>query len=136
MSEQPAQDWPDDLPRFAESFRILIDHPKWDRVRLLNGDWTHAMLWLKVRQDFCPLLAHAGRLGFIACTSPIGVHTREELRAYYGNDDFPAIYWHWRNGAWQWPDDAYCAQFAAYRGVSVALMKLSRNQDVPAELRS
>ena len=86
--------WPDELPRFAEAFRILIDHPTCHDVRLLTSEWMMAMgAWPRVSQDFLPLLAKAGRIGIIVSTAPRH-HTDFSLKVWYGDKDAPEVFWH------------------------------------------
>ena len=116
--------WPLALPRFAESFRICIDHPKYLDTRLLTGDWEYATLWMRGRSDFLPQLHKAGRLMFIASTVPVGYHHgRNALREYYGDPEYPALYWHWRDTGWDGPTDELCQRWIDRRNASLRLYK-------------
>jgi hypothetical protein len=96
-SQNPA-DWPQDLPRFAESFRVFIDHPEW-HSRMMTGAWEHDAGFQRFIQDSAPILGKAVPLGFIASTVPALEHGRE--REYYGTANPPTVFWHWVDGEWK-----------------------------------
>lgn len=122
-----AHDWPKELPRFAESFRVFIDHPTHD-TRLLTSEWEMDGMFARCAADFCPLLAKAGRLGFIACTVPALEHGHE--REYYGTENPPTVYWHWAGGKWVAQTTAEgIAEYCARRKVPVALFDVPRSQE-------
>lgn len=85
--------WPDQLPRFAEAFRVFIDDPQHKATRLLTGEWQMACLWTRVSSDFLPRLALAGRISIIATTAP-RYHSDYSTKEWYGDTDYPVIYWH------------------------------------------
>lgn len=110
---------PSTLPRFAESFRVLVDHPEYD-TRMLTSEWEHASGFLRFVQDFLPHIARAGRIGFIASTVPALAH--HDMVAYYGEAHPPMVVWWWRNGAWECKHtqeaiSAYCRK----RGIPITL---------------
>jgi hypothetical protein len=86
--------WPVELPRFAEAFRVIIDHPDYADIRLLTGEWQMAAgAWPRMSQDVLPLLARAGRIGIIATTEPCyGMDYSTER--WYGDKNYPVVYWH------------------------------------------
>lgn len=90
MQELPAQ-----LPRFAESYRIYIDDEHGSRM--LISEWMSALGPYRMLRDFCPRLAKAGTLRFICSTRhDHGV----SLKDYYGDADYPVVYWIWACSAW------------------------------------
>lgn len=88
-----SQLWPTELPRFAEAFRVLIEHPDYPNIRLLTGEWQMDSMWSRASADFFPHLARAGRIGIIATTEPRH-HSDYCTKSWYGDKDYPAVYWH------------------------------------------
>ena len=85
--------WPKTLPRFAQAYRVCLDHPTYANTRILTSEWQMATFYHKAESDFFPLLAKAGKIGIIACTAPR--HYRDYSTAsWYGDKDYPEIFWH------------------------------------------
>ncbi len=121
------------LPRFAESFRVLINHPRFDH-RLVTGEWERANGWARCIADVVPHLVKAGRLGFIASTVPALEHGNEAR--YYGIANPPSIFWHWKNDAWQCQQTReWIVKYCAWRRLSVEVFDLPLGADVPWDLR-
>jgi hypothetical protein len=86
--------WPQELPRFAEAFRIVIDHPTYANTRLLTSEWqTAAGAWPKMSGDTLPLLAKAGRIGVIVTTAPRN-QNGYNAEEWYGESAYPEVFWH------------------------------------------
>lgn len=121
-----SQKLPEDLPRFAESWRIYIDTEHGDRM--LISEWMRALAPYRTLRDFCPQLAKAGKLGFICSTLP---DPESGPQAYYGDANYPVVYWIWKDGAWALhagnPDE-YCAR----RGVRRDVFDLPKGVDAPS----
>lgn len=125
--------WPEALPRFAESFRILIDHPEWGKTRLLTGEWQSAGGWLRVEADFLPQLSKAGRIGIIASTAPRDMRDYS-AKLWYGDADYPEIFWHPddNGGLKRVTSDDAVAEYCRRRKLDRALFdKPIRPQNVP-----
>lgn len=114
--------WPDQLPRFAEAFRILIDHHHWAESRLLTGEWQMACSWSKVSADYLPHLSKAGRIGIIVSTAP-RYHRDYSTKEWYGDEDYPEIFWHPDNegGLKLVTSEAAIADYCRRRSVERAL---------------
>jgi len=130
---QNPEDWPTELPRFAQSFRTIIMRSDWDEY-LLTGDWADAVSFPRHR-DFCLHLREAGRLRFITCTKPVAAH--KSMRDWYGDNPPPSIYWHWDWATRTWKiqnNQASVEDFCIHCKTSIAVFNVPRNQDVPFEL--
>lgn len=127
MSVQPL---PTEFPRFAESFRVYIDDKYgW---RMLTSEWMHALGAGRHLEDL-KTLATAGRIGVICSTGPVEAHGRDGRRFWYGDADYPVLYWHWRPGAetWEWPADEFLLKWSERHKYkpSLGLIKCPRNQE-------
>lgn len=118
VQRQPAPLKIPEPPRFIEAFRIYLDDEHGER--LLTGEWQHAPMLLKTRDDVIPKLAAAGRIGLIACTLPPGT----TAKSWHGDADHPVIWWHLKPGAAAWAcnsTEEHCLEWCRRKGVDFAI---------------
>lgn len=134
--------YPTHLPRFAESFRIMLDHPRNPdpvpsrRIRMLSGEWEGHAGFHRAIQDFVPDLSKVGLVNIIASTAPTSAHGREGRREWYGDPDAPVLYWYWMYGAteWEWPGEETCRAFAKRQRLPLELLRIPAGEDVPLHI--
>lgn len=126
---QTPEGWPESLPRFAESFRISVVDASGDPI--IEGAWVDEALYPK-RLESLRALALPCRMFFSASCVPSRYH--DDPARWYGNCDFPAIYWHWQEG--DWVPNGRVEDYLKRKGFSRELMQLPRGLDVPVELRA
>ena len=121
---------PTELPRFAESWRVHI-YDEYDR-RMLTGEWTDSVQFNRGAEDLRKLLK-VGPLWVSASTAPDSAHTYPGRREWYGDQNYPVCYWHWKPGAagWEWPSDREALEWMGRRGIGggLKLFKLGRNEE-------
>lgn len=130
--------WPAELPRFAEAFRILIDHPTYPGTRLLTSEWMMACgAWPRMREDVLPLLAKAGRIGIIVSTAPRH-HEDYSAKAWYGDENYPEVFWHPDGkGALKLATSEACiTEWCKRRRVPRALFDVPASQEAPGGARA
>lgn len=97
---------------------------------MLTGDWFSDAMWPKVIEDYCPRLAKAGALGFIASTVPWLAHGN--VREYYGMANPPTVFWHWIDGRWEAQQNREgIARYCDYRKTTVDVFDTPRGKPVP-----
>jgi hypothetical protein len=121
---------PKELPRFAESWRVHI-YDEFDR-RMFTTEWKDSVWFNRAAEDL-PKLLKVGPLWVTASTASPEAHSYEGARAWYGDQNYPVCYWHWKHTTtgWEWPSDKLALEWMERRKIrgGLQLFKLGRNED-------
>jgi hypothetical protein len=121
---------PRELPRFVESWRAYIDD-EYGR-RIFTGEWSDRVMFNRGADDLA-LLLKAGKVGVIASTAPDSAHSYAGRREWYGDQNYPVLYWHWKPSAdgWDWPSDVEALEWLNRRDIKggLGLFKLGPREE-------